>query len=430
MPKTAPMSVMRKLTASFESRISFCSAAPMTLSAVVARNAAKTANGSCSNGITPSPAAIAASAADPIMPAKVPSSETAPSVPRGTGESVVMRYVERPYALPISEPHVSESLEHTAHTNASSSAGCAGGSAGKRCSAAHSAAAPPAPQTFSGPRAPPRDCAIPSASFCAYRSFVSREPTTKKITPSSQPCAPNDVYSAMPSSAACTTPARVSDFCDEARTAAASAPWKPSATAGCRGASSWRAKFSVPFACESTPMLIHTAIRVAVMFRRCSFLTLVAPSERRKLDCARVRTRFGAPRTLRCARVSSVATSPPLVTNVVLLRIPPCVANTHTHTHTNSSIDADAARTQRCASAISVKHPSASLRSLRRPQNPPTSATQPQHSPPRSRQQPRPSAQSHALLRAPTFAFKHPSRTLITAIFCACKSFPFQFKNT
>ena len=41
------------------------------------------------------------------MPASVPSSETAPSVPRGTGRKVVMRKVRRPRSWPISLDAVS-----------------------------------------------------------------------------------------------------------------------------------------------------------------------------------------------------------------------------------------------------------------------------------------------------------------------------------
>ncbi len=41
------------------------------------------------------------------IPARVPSSETAPSVPRGTGRKVVMRKVRRPRSWPISLEAVS-----------------------------------------------------------------------------------------------------------------------------------------------------------------------------------------------------------------------------------------------------------------------------------------------------------------------------------
>ena len=46
----------------------------------------------------------------PIIPAKVPSILIAPSVPLGTRRNVVIRYVLRPYALPSSEPNVSDNF--------------------------------------------------------------------------------------------------------------------------------------------------------------------------------------------------------------------------------------------------------------------------------------------------------------------------------
>ena len=110
-------------------------------------------------------------------PASVPSSETAPSVPRGTRSNVVERYVVLPYALPISDCHVSDSLVASEATYAALSAARAvtadGGSAANASAASAPVAA--APQTFSGPRAPPRASAIPSASFWRCLTLVTAE---------------------------------------------------------------------------------------------------------------------------------------------------------------------------------------------------------------------------------------------------------------
>mmetsp|Transcript_3529 Transcript_3529/g.5082 ORF Transcript_3529/g.5082 Transcript_3529/m.5082 type:complete len:86 (+) Transcript_3529:431-688(+) len=62
-------------------------------------------------GINPTtPYAYILSDNPPMMEAIVPSREMAPSVPRGTGWSVVIRNVVFPYALPISDANVSASL--------------------------------------------------------------------------------------------------------------------------------------------------------------------------------------------------------------------------------------------------------------------------------------------------------------------------------
>ena len=104
----APTRVLRKLRASLSSSCRFSSAAPTTLSNVVPTNAAMTTGRHPRSTGRARPAApSAASSSEAEIPASVPSSETAPSVPRGTGRKVVMRKVRRPRSWPISLDAVS-----------------------------------------------------------------------------------------------------------------------------------------------------------------------------------------------------------------------------------------------------------------------------------------------------------------------------------
>ena len=103
MATTAPIRVLIKLTNSFVNQgIRPCSDAPMYDSAVVAINAAiRHAITAFTLTIMPKVYAKPVNTNDPITPARVPSTLTAPSVPGGTLAKVVIRYVVLPYALPM-----------------------------------------------------------------------------------------------------------------------------------------------------------------------------------------------------------------------------------------------------------------------------------------------------------------------------------------
>ena len=150
------------------------------------------------------PTAKAARRVAAQRPASVPSTLTAPSVPRGTGAKVVAKYLDslvgeavrthpvvlqpcsplspvatyvvRPKALPISEADVSESLVQKLATKPSRSSARGSLLPSKLASSAHARPAVPEPQTLPGPRRTLRCSAMPSASFCFRRTLVTAEP--------------------------------------------------------------------------------------------------------------------------------------------------------------------------------------------------------------------------------------------------------------
>jgi hypothetical protein len=87
-----------------------CNVAPITLSTLVAKKAAKVAIPTPFALIRPMAYPLDSQDQPPTTDAALPSAETAPSVPGLTRSKVVIRNVVFPYAFPISDANVSASL--------------------------------------------------------------------------------------------------------------------------------------------------------------------------------------------------------------------------------------------------------------------------------------------------------------------------------
>lgn len=84
------------------------------------------------------------------------------------------------------------------------------------------------PQTFSGPRAPPRFSAMPNASFSACFTLVTRDPKIRYSTQTAHPRHPKVDHKATPNIHACRRPEKVNHFCLTARPKSAKAVLVPS----------------------------------------------------------------------------------------------------------------------------------------------------------------------------------------------------------
>ena len=180
MASRAAKRVWRPLTSSLLSQgRRCCRVAPMTLSARVASSPTRVTKAQAWGvAIQPRAAISVAMAAAPTALARLPSRLTAPSVPGGTGLKVVISRVRRPQRLPISLPQVSASLALKLAAKPSSSRGRQGG--GTRTLAMASTAPTSAePQTFSGPRRPPRASARPRACLRWKPRRVTSEPRAR-----------------------------------------------------------------------------------------------------------------------------------------------------------------------------------------------------------------------------------------------------------
>ena len=144
----------------------------------------------------------------PARLARVPSRLTAPSVPGGTTRNRLKLMVVRPQRLPISLPQVSPSLAAKLATKPTINRGV--GAPGTWLSSARAVPVAAEPQTFSGPRRPPRASAIPSSALRAKPSLVTAEPRPRYSTTASQPCQPSVAPSTVPKAQACHQPLRVS----------------------------------------------------------------------------------------------------------------------------------------------------------------------------------------------------------------------------
>ena len=184
--------------------------APITLSARVANNAtAPTRSQVLGPGIRPRASITKAISSPPTRLAAVPSRLTAPSVPAGTGRRLVISRVWRPQRLPISLPQVSASLALKLAAKATSS-GPIQLRGARAASIASRAPTRADPQTFSGPRRPPRASARPRCCFSRSPSRVTREPRARYSTTASQPRQPRVPHRIVPRMPACTQPDRVS----------------------------------------------------------------------------------------------------------------------------------------------------------------------------------------------------------------------------
>ncbi|KMM16372.1 hypothetical protein SYNGFB01_11520 [Synechococcus sp. GFB01] len=160
-------------------------------------------------GSSPSASIRAAIRALPIRLAAVPSRLMAPSVPGGTGLSVVISTQRRPQRLPTSLPKVSPSLAAKLAAKPTSSRGVS--AAGSRGTARASRAPVAAdPQTFSGPRRPPRPSARPRACLRRKPRRVTSDPSARYSTTASQARGPRQPQRIVPRAPACTQPAVVS----------------------------------------------------------------------------------------------------------------------------------------------------------------------------------------------------------------------------
>jgi hypothetical protein len=118
---------------------------------------------------------------DANRPASVPVTLTAPSVPRGTIDRVVTKYVVLPKALPISLEIVSLSLvqklarKPSCHRNWHS-----GPPTPAIVATAHTVPAMPDPHTLEGPRLPPLFSAVPSSCFVLIFTLVAPVPWKKR----------------------------------------------------------------------------------------------------------------------------------------------------------------------------------------------------------------------------------------------------------
>jgi hypothetical protein len=114
---------------------------------------------------------------DANRPASVPVTLTAPSVPRGTIDRVVTKYVVLPKALPISLEIVSLSLvqklarKPSCHRNWHS-----GPPTPAIVATAHTVPAMPDPHTLEGPRLPPLFSAVSSSCFVLIFTLVAPVP--------------------------------------------------------------------------------------------------------------------------------------------------------------------------------------------------------------------------------------------------------------
>lgn len=146
----------------------------------------------------------------PIIEARVPSREIAPSVPRGTGFNDVIRNVVFPYALPISDANVSANLVERLATYPNIQAlddkprkvveavDNDEDLIARAAAAAHKTPVSALPQTFSGPRRPPRPSAIPNAVFLSKPTLVTNCPKNRYRTQTVHPLQPSAIHSIVP----------------------------------------------------------------------------------------------------------------------------------------------------------------------------------------------------------------------------------------
>ena len=133
----------------------------------------------------------------PNKPAIEPSILIAPSVPGNTGFKVVIRKVLLPNLLPISLEKVSESfalkLEAKPTMNKFKKLGQ------RHLYKASEQPVAADPHTFSGPRLPPLDSAIPLEALFLYPIFVTKVPNKRYTQTDIQPFQPIDPNKSVPS---------------------------------------------------------------------------------------------------------------------------------------------------------------------------------------------------------------------------------------